>query len=151
MRLETALFLGNLGATLAMTGLIWFVQIVHYPLFARVGAVEFVGYEQAHQRLTGFVVAPLMLVELATAIALAVWLRPADFPPLLAWMGLILVGVIWLSTFLIQVPQHEVLGNGFEINAHGLLVASNWIRTIAWTARAALLLWVIGRMMELSP
>jgi hypothetical protein len=151
MRLETALFLGNLGATLAMTGLIWFVQIVHYPLFARVGAAEFIGYEQAHQRLTSLVVAPLMLVELATAIALAVWLRPADFPTVLAWMGLILVGVVWLSTFLLQVPQHEALGSGFEINAHGFLVVSNWIRTIAWSARAVLLLWVVGRMMELSP
>ncbi len=32
------LVLGNLAPTLMMTGLIWFVQIVHYPLFDRVGA-----------------------------------------------------------------------------------------------------------------
>ena len=29
------------GTTLALCGLIWFVQIVHYPLFALVGREEF--------------------------------------------------------------------------------------------------------------
>ena len=30
-------FLLHLGATLALVGLIWTVQVVHYPLFAGVG------------------------------------------------------------------------------------------------------------------
>ena len=42
----------HLAATAAMTGLIWFVQVVHYPLFAAVGADQFVAYEVAHQRRT---------------------------------------------------------------------------------------------------
>jgi hypothetical protein len=29
--------LANLSATLFMVSVIWFVQMVHYPLFARVG------------------------------------------------------------------------------------------------------------------
>jgi hypothetical protein len=40
----------HLAATAAMVGLIWFVQVVHYPLFASVGADEFVAYENAHTR-----------------------------------------------------------------------------------------------------
>lgn len=132
-----------------MTGLIWFVQIVHYPLFARVGAVEFQGYEQAHQRLTTFVVMPLMLVELVTTIALATWFRPVEIPALAVWMGVCLLAAIWLSTFLLQVPQHERLARGFDIHAHGLLVAGNWIRTVAWTTRSLLLLWMVSRMLEL--
>ncbi len=39
----------HLAATAAMTGLIWFVQVVHYPLFDLVGRAQFVGYEAAHR------------------------------------------------------------------------------------------------------
>ncbi len=60
----------NLAATLFMVGVIWFVQIVHYPLFARVGAGGFPAYSERHSRLTGLVVGPLMLAEAATAAAL---------------------------------------------------------------------------------
>ena len=35
-------------ATLVMTGLIWFVQIVHYPLMAKVGRADFAEYERLH-------------------------------------------------------------------------------------------------------
>ena len=34
---DVLLLLLHAAATLFMTGLIWFVQVVHYPLFARVG------------------------------------------------------------------------------------------------------------------
>jgi len=54
----------QLGTTLPLVGLIWFVQIVAYPLFARVGADAFPAYHEAHARLITFVVAPLMVLEL---------------------------------------------------------------------------------------
>ena len=68
-------FLTHITATLYMTGLIWFVQIVHYPLFSRVGNAEFPAYEQRHTVLTTWVVGPPMLVEGITALIL-IWLRP---------------------------------------------------------------------------
>lgn len=39
---------------LFIKGLIWFVQIVHYPLFDRVKKADFAGYEQQHVRKTGW-------------------------------------------------------------------------------------------------
>lgn len=63
------------------------------------------------------------------------------------WAGLDLIGVIWLSTRLLQVPQHRVLEAGSDPGAHRVLVASNWIRTVAWTARGILLLALLGRML----
>jgi hypothetical protein len=128
------------AATWAMTGLIWFVQIVHYPLFARVGAMEFAGYEADHTRLTGTVVAPLMLLELGTALWLALVGRPAGVPGWMAWSGLGMVAGLWLVTFFVSVPQHAVLTRGFDINAHTLLVATNWARTILWSARGVLVM-----------
>ena len=41
----------HLAATLVMLGVIWFVQIVYYPLFSRVGSGGFALYSDAHLRL----------------------------------------------------------------------------------------------------
>jgi len=128
-----------------MVGIIWFVQVVHYPLFSRVGAGGYPAYQSAHSRLTTYVVVPPMLVELGTGIWLA--LRPPPFfPPALAWTGLALIAAVWLSTFFLQVPMHSRLERGFDAAAHRRLVASNWIRTAAWTARGGIVLVVLARI-----
>ena len=54
-----------------------------------------------------------------------------------------LLAVIWVSTFLIQVPLHGRLTRGFDATRHSALVRSNWIRTVAWSARGALLAWML--------
>ena len=131
----------QLLSTLAMFGLIWFVQVVHYPLFLQVGAQNFPVYEAAHANRTTYVVAPLMLVELATAgLLLLPGLRP---PGISAWQALAgagLVGIIWLSTAFLQVPLHNRLQLGYSADVIGKLVATNWIRTVAWSLRAVLVL-----------
>jgi hypothetical protein len=137
------LLLLHAAATWAMTGIIWFVQVVHYPLFDRVGLEGFARYELAHSSRTTMVVAPLMLVELACAAWLAL-ARPTAVPAAAAWLGAALVALIWVSTFALQVPQHSVLSSGFDTQAHGLLVATNWVRTVAWSLRAILALWMIA-------
>ena len=50
------ILLTNVAATLYMVGLIWCVQIVHYPLFAEVGKDGFAAYEAAHSSLITAVV-----------------------------------------------------------------------------------------------
>ncbi len=142
-----ALVLANVFATLTMFGVIWIVQIVHYPLFAGVGAEGFVDYEAAHQARITWIVFPAMLLELGTALAL-LWHRPEVVPAWLIWTGAALVGVVWLSTAFIQVPLHTTLSAGFDGDAHARLVASNWIRTIAWSLRAGLVLWMTALLMR---
>lgn len=122
------------AATLAMVGLIWFVQIVHYPLFAQVGREQFAQYEWLHQARTAQVVGPLMLTEALTATLLLL----SDLTPParnLAWIGMALLVVIWLSTVLLQVPLHRRLAAGYDSRSAARLVSSNWLRTIAWTLR----------------
>lgn len=142
-----ALLLANVFSTIFMTGLIWFVQVVHYPLFARVGDAEFPAYSRAHQTLTTLVVGPPMLVEALTA-ALLVVVRPVGVSTALMWVGLLLVGVIWLSTAALQVPSHAKLVQGFDPTIGSFLVHSNWIRTVAWTARAAIVLAMLAQVMQ---
>ncbi len=140
----TWILLANLACTLFMTGLIWFVQIVHYPLFAAVGEEVFPAYSGLHQRWTTLVVGPPMLVEALTA-GLLVVARPAQVPAWMAWTGLALVGVIWISTAALQVPAHGRLVGGFDRGVNDFLVGTNWIRTVGWTARAALVIAMVAR------
>ena len=134
------------AATLFMTGLIWFVQVVHYPLFARVGGGGYRGYQIEHMRRTGWVVGPAMLAELGSGVAL-VWLRPAAVVDALVWLGLGLLAVIWLSTALVQVPRHDALASGWDERAGRDLVATNWLRTAAWSARGLLVLAMLATVM----
>jgi hypothetical protein len=138
----TTLLLLHAAATLFMTGLIWFVQMVQYPLFARVESADFRRYAIEHQRRTTWVVVPAMLLELGTAIALVVEAGTAPSGRL-AWIGLALLIVIWLSTVLLQVPLHRRLASGFDRQTIDRLVRGNWVRTIAWTLRSALALWLL--------
>ncbi|MEO8027278.1 MAG: hypothetical protein ABI823_12435 [Bryobacteraceae bacterium] len=133
--------LTNLAATLFLTGLVWFVQVVHYPLYANVGAAEFATYETAHTRLTTYVVVVPMLVELVASGAL-LFFPPFGARPAVLWLLAALTGIIWLSTVLIQIPQHDKLVSGFDLSAQQLLVSGNWIRTAAWTLRSGILLWL---------
>jgi hypothetical protein len=138
----TTVLLVQAAATLFMTGVIWFVQIVHYPLMARVGTSGFPAYETDHARLTGYIVILPMTVELACA-AYLLFKPPSPTLPISVIVGAVLVVVIWLSTFLLQVPQHNTLQHTFNPDAHSRLVSTNWIRTIAWTIRSVIVLYLL--------
>lgn len=132
------ILIAQLLSTLFMVGLIWFVQVVHYPLFRNVGTDQFVQYEFLHQKLTTWVVGPAMLLELITAVALVKFSAPDS--TLLPWIGVGLVGIIWISTAALQVPAHNSLSVQFSADACSMLVNTNWIRTVAWSARGILVL-----------
>lgn len=145
----TLLLLANLCTTGMLVGLAWTVQLVHYPLLAAVGAEAFPAYLAAHATRMTILVAPWMVAELVTALALLRW-PPPSVPRwmLLAGAGLCLV--LWGSTFLVQVPLHERLAAGQDLAVIDRLVATNWLRTAAWTARGTLSLLMI-RALVISP
>ena len=148
MPINSALFLLlNAASTLFMTGLIWFVQIVHYPLFGYVGLESYAAYANQHTRRTTWVVGLPMLLELATSVWLVV-APPPNIPLAALWGGLMLTGVLWLSTLLLQIPRHNALGNGFDAAVHRALVSTNWIRTIAWSLRTVLVLWMLATLLR---
>lgn len=136
-------------ATWSMTALIWFVQLVQYPSFSRVGIELFPSFHSYHSSRITFIVAPLMVAEAVSAVGLF-W-RPA--PEMARWeitLGAGLVGVIWASTALLQVAMHRRLSRGFDEGAWRFLVASNWIRTAAWSVRTVLVTAWLWRVLERS-
>ncbi len=141
------ILLANLASTLFMTGLIWLVQLVHYPLFSKVGGASFIDYHAGHGQLIIWIVLPMMALQLVTS-ALLVLRRPSWLDGFVAWAGLVLVGTVWLSTVFLQVPQHGNLAAGFDASAHQVLVTSNWLRTFAWTAHGAILLVAVDRLLR---
>ncbi len=133
-------------ATIAMAGLVWFVQIVHYPLFERVSDGDFPAYHEGHTTRTGRVVVPLMLVELGSAMGLGL-VAPPHVRGLAVW-GLALLALIWLSTFVVQVPLHRGLAAAPASRERRVrrLVRANWLRTVAWSARAVLSVALVLRL-----
>ncbi|MEM8993295.1 MAG: hypothetical protein AAGF23_00755 [Acidobacteriota bacterium] len=139
------LLLAQAATTLPLVGLIWTIQVVQYPLFSRVGDTAFNHYHAGHSERITWIVLPLMLAELVTAGLLLARVE-APVTAASAWVGAALLGVIWLSTAFLQVPRHGELTGGFDAAAHQFLVTSNWVRTVAWTARGALVLWWISHL-----
>ena len=133
----------HLAVTLCLTGLIWFVQIVHYPLFHSIPPKRFSEFHQRHQIRTTCVVAPLMLTEAICAIFLFLTLTTPD-PAAASILGLGLVIAIWISTWLIQVPCHKSLEQNPTPQTMNRLVRTNWIRTVGWSGRSGVALWITG-------
>ena len=130
-----------------MAGVIWFVQVVHYPLFARVGEEVFTTYESLHTMRTGWVVAPIMLLELGSTCMLLVE-RPASLS-LNAIIFLVACTLgVWASTFFIQVPLHGKLVNGGDPETIQRLVSTNWIRTVLWTLKGVFCLWLLYQLLQ---
>ena len=142
------LFLLHLGSTLYMVGLIWFVQVVHYPLHASVGPSSFAMYQKQHMQWTSYVVGPPMLIEAVTTLLLFAY-TPQQIPSWAPILGLVLLGIVWLSTAIFQVPLHNQLLSQFNISAHQGLVWTNWIRTLMWSARGILVLWLTSLLIKM--
>lgn len=132
-----SLLVVHAAATWALVGLTWTVQLVHYPLFAQVGADTFRSYHARHIRQISWIVAPLMAVELGTAALLIV--LGAREPWLLG--SLVPLAFIWLATWRVQIPLHNRLSVGFDAEVHRRLVTSNWWRTASWSIRGACMLY----------
>ncbi len=129
----------NLASTWFMVGLIWLIQLVHYPLFGYVGSKEFRIFHENHKIFITPVVGIVMIVELVTS-GIIIFQIPDGIPNWTAIVGIILLGVIWFSTLLFQIPYHNKLSSRFDENVLMMLIKTNWIRTICWSLRGIIVL-----------
>ncbi len=136
------LIVAHAAATWFMVGLIWVIQVVHYPLFRWVRQEAFLEYEREHTRRMGYVLAVPALAEIVTA-AVLVFSRPDDVPlSLVLVAGAVLAG-IWMMTGLVQAPLHGRLSSRYDPELIDRLVSSNWWRTAAWSVRGVLVVVMI--------
>ncbi|MFZ8932312.1 MAG: hypothetical protein ACO20H_10435 [Bacteriovoracaceae bacterium] len=121
-----------------MTGLIWLIQLVHYPSFHFISTENFKRFQEFHMRRISFIVIPVMLVEITTAIIL--FNNDSSFYLLL---NLLLNTLTFASTYLLSVPIHNKLTQGKDINMIKKLIFTNWPRTVFWSLRSLLLILTI--------
>ena len=132
-------FLCQIILSALMTGIIWIIQLVHYPSFQYIKSSAWEAFHQFHTSRMRYIVAPLMIMELASSFYLYYEMRSTGFI-------FILNILIWLSTFLIQVPLHKKLSSAYSLKQSALLTQSNWIRTVLWTLKTAGLLCLINEV-----
>lgn len=126
----------NLGLSGIMVGLIWVIQLVHYPSFKYVDPLQFSLFHENHTFYMGIIAAPLMILELTLSTILAYKYKIYIWP-------FLIVLVIWVSTFCIQVPFHAQLEESMSLDVIGKLIDSNWLRTVLWTTKAFILTLII--------
>jgi hypothetical protein len=132
-----AVVLTQAFATFAMVGVIGCIQLVHYPMFARLDREQFCQSIRWHGNQITYLVFPLMTMELLSSL----WLVFGQNQyPLVARTGLGLVVGIWACTGLVQVPLHSRLSQNHDPHAIEYLVGTNWLRTLMWGLRIPLVL-----------
>ena len=129
------ILLANFVASCLMTGVIWFVQWVHYPLLAQVPVDRAVETAVEHQRRTGQVLAIPMAVEGFTTLGLLIS-RPESVQIFWPWFGAVLLAVALGSTVIVSVPLHAKMATNPTADVGQRLVVTNWPRTITWSLRA---------------
>jgi hypothetical protein len=131
----TSLYLAQLLVTSVLLGLIWVIQLVHYPSFAYVDQDRFQEFHHLHTSRMTWIVAPLMPLELG----LAVCLLGLDIE-LLTVLNLLSVLLLFFWTFFISVPIHNRLEHGYSKEYIQKLVFTNWPRTLLWTLRIVIVI-----------
>jgi hypothetical protein len=119
-----------------MTGVIWLVQVLVYPNFSLV-LPSFEKFHEFHTRRITFVVAPAMLLELASGI----WLLWVGSQSIYFW-NFMSIFLIWILTGFVSVPiHHRIQKNPQKMTVW--LTKTNWARTILWSIRSIVWLWFL--------
>ena len=125
----------NFISTSVMVGVIWVIQLLHYPSFHFINDQNYIEFQHFHMQRISFIVVPVMLIELASALLLAYF-----FESSLTIILLALVLGIWAITFIFFTNMHQKLTDGYDHSIVDRLVQINWARTALWSLRLIILL-----------
>ena len=110
--------------------LIWIVQRIVYPGFLHYNPKNLINWHKVYTSRLTFIVMPLMLGQLGFSIVQLIMEIN-----LYTVLSIIIIIVIWVSTFMQFVPIHAQIAKGkASQNMLDSLVKKNWIRTCLWTA-----------------
>ena len=113
-----------------MVVLLWLVQRVIYPSFLKCPEDRLVQWHKTYIKRVGPIIIPMMLVQLPV-VSWVCWVR-ASLADLAALACLV---ICWILTFAVSVPLHNKIDAGdTSRKTLDALVATNWPRTILWTA-----------------
>ena len=126
----------HLIATSVMVGVIWVIQLVHYPSFHFIELKQYTTFQRFHMSRISYVVIPAMVTELFTLILIIISMDQIDT---LVLASAILLIFIWLITAVFFSGVHQKLTLGYDQTVVDKLVKLNWGRTLLWTLRLLLI------------
>ena len=120
-----------------LLGVIIMTQFITYPTFLIIDKNSFNKYHRKYVNIISIIVAPAMILEISSLIIL-VYLSK-DF---LLVKSLILLLCIWLTTFIIMVPSHNILSRKNDSKEIKKLININWVRTFLWSVKLIVMLFI---------
>ena len=136
MEIDTLYFI-QIVCNSYLVSLVFMTQLITYPTFLHIDKDKFSEYHRKYVNNISFIVAPVMLIELLTLLLIAYFSK--DF---LIIKSLILLLVIWLTTFFIMIPSHNRISKSFNIKEIKSLINYNWIRTILWSFKLLVIIFL---------
>ena len=136
MEIDTLYFI-QIVCNSYLVSLVFMTQFITYPTFLHIDKDKFSEYHRKYVNNISFIVAPVMLIELLTLSLIAYF--SSEF---LIIKSLILLLVIWLTTFFIMIPSHNRISKSFNIKEIKSLINYNWIRTILWSFKLLVIIFL---------
>jgi hypothetical protein len=125
------LILANLILSPYCAGSTWTMQLMHYPIYAKIGRAEFVNYIEGNNKraIAPTIIAGVVIVFVSLAVAFT-----TDYAKPVAIIGAIASVGIAASSGKWQGRIHLALAHdGYSIDRIQKLVTTNWVRTIPYT------------------
>ena len=126
-------------ATSVMVGVIWVIQLLHYPSFHFIQKSDYSKFQQFHMSRISFIVVPAMIIEFITGIMMLQFGFNSNF---LFISSLIILLTIWGITFIFFTKMHQVLISGYNEIIVNRLISINWSRTLLWSLRLLVLCYI---------
>ena len=109
--------------------LIWIIQLIVYPSFLYYRNENLVAWHREYTSRFSFIVIPLMFGQLGISIY-----QVSTYANVYTALGLVIILLIWISTFLQFVPIHTNISKGIASEKMlNSLVTKNWLRTSLWS------------------
>lgn len=129
----------HITSTSIMVGVIWVIQLVHYPSFKYVNESDYIIFQKYHMSNISYIVFPVMFTELITAILILFFGEESLF----FMLSLICLFLIWVITGVLFTKFHNILQKGKDLKMIEKMIKANWMRTLLWTLRLIMILFVI--------
>ncbi len=120
-----------------LLSLVIITQFITYPSFLHIDKRKFPEYHKKYVNKISFIVAPFMIIELLSLSFIAY--LSGEF---LIIKSLILLLVIWLTTFIVMIPSHNKISSTFDEIEIKRLINFNWVRTILWFSKLSLIIFL---------
>ena len=130
----------HIVSTSIMVGVIWIMQLVHYPSFNFINIEDYKSFQEFHMKRISVIVIPAMTIELISGI-LIFWIYQTN--NIFFNVSLFCLFFIWFLTAILFSKMHQKVTLGDQISIITKLVNLNWLRTISWTFRLGLVLFVV--------